>query len=176
MLSETISRLINDQMNAEMYASNLYLQMASWCDEKGMAGAAEFFQTHMREELDHRDRFIQFLFDCGSPVTVHAVQAPPTEWGSLLDVLKAAYEHEQHVTALINNIAAEALKTNDFNTLNFLQWFIEEQREEESLFRGVLDQTSLAAFDGDSGEAMWHVNQYLSRISGAGAQNAPAQA
>lgn len=176
MLSQTIAGLINDQMNAEMYASNLYLQMASWCDEKGMAGAAEFFQAHMREELDHRDRFIQFLFDCGATVTVQTVNAPPTEWSSLLDVLKAAYEHEQKVTALINNIAGEALKTNDFNTLNFLQWFIEEQREEESLFRGVLDQASLAAFDGDKGEAMWHVNQYLARIGGDGAQSATTQA
>ncbi len=165
MLSDDIVGMLNKQVDAELYASQLYLQMAAWCQVKGLAGSARFFQGHATEETSHRDRIVEYLFECDAPVRLGTVEAPPAEFGSLLDVIRKAYEHEQLVTASINAIASAALAAQDFSTFSFVQWFINEQREEESLFRGVLDHASLLAFKGESGEAMWHLNNYLEGLA-----------
>lgn len=165
MLKANIIEKLNAQVNAEMFASNLYLQMAAWCEDKGLAGAAEFFKKHVPEELAHRDKFIHYLFECGAPVRISALDAPRADYNNLVEVIEAAYAHEQKVTAMINDIANLALDERDFNTFNMLQWFIAEQREEEVLFRGILDQIALVAFKGQSGEAMFHINQHLQRLA-----------
>jgi ferritin len=85
--------------------------------------------------------------------------------GKVVEVIETAYAHEQKVTAMINEIANLAFDERDFNTFNMLQWFIAEQREEEVLFRGILDQIALVAFKGQSGEAMYHINNYLQRLA-----------
>lgn len=165
MLKPDIIAKLNDQLNAELFASNLYLQMSAWCEAEGLAGAAAFFANHVPEELGHRDRIATYLFECDAPVRLGATEAPRAEYSSLLEVIEAAYDHEQQVTAMITAIAELALDSRDFNTFNFLQWFITEQREEEVLFRGVLDHARLAAFTGDTGQAMWHLNQHLDRLA-----------
>ncbi len=131
MLKQEIIEKLNAQVNAEMFASNLYLQMAAWCESKGLAGAAEFFKKHVPEELAHRDKLIQYLFECGALVRISALEAPKAEYSSLVEVIEVAYGHEQKVTAMIKEIANLALDERDFNTFNMLQWFIAEQREEE---------------------------------------------
>lgn len=165
MLKPEMILKLNQQVTAEMYASNLYLQMSAWCETQGLAGAAAFFRQHVPEELAHRDKFIDYLIECDAPVTVGAVQAPPTEFKNLVDVINKAYEHEQKVTALINAMAEMAMEFKDFNTFNMLQFFIAEQREEEGLFRSILDQVRLVAFKGETGEAMYLINQTLQRMA-----------
>lgn len=165
MLRADIIEKLNAQVNAEMFSSNLYLQMAAWCEDKGLSGAAEFFKMHVPEELAHRDKFIQYLFECGAPVTIGAIEAPRADYTNLVEVIETAYQHERKVTAMINDIANLALDHRDLNTFNMVQWFIAEQREEEVLFRGILDQIALVAFKGQSGEAMFHINQYLQRLA-----------
>lgn len=165
MLSPKIVELLNDQVSAELYASQVYLQMGAWCDAKGLPGAAAFFMGHVSEEIGHRDQIVQYLFDCDCAVQVGALDAPEQNFDNLLQVIETAYAHEQKVTAMINTIASEAITTSDFNTFNFIQTFIAEQREEEALFRGILEQATLVSFDGSSGEAMRHMNSYLQRIS-----------
>jgi ferritin len=165
MLKNNIIEKLNAQVNAEMHASNVYLQMAAWCEGKGLAGAASFFKKHVPEELMHRDKFIQYLFECGAPVRISAMEAPKADYAHLVEVIETAYAHEQKVTAMINEIANLAFDERDFNTFNMLQWFIAEQREEEVLFRGILDQIALVAFKGQSGEAMYHINNYLQRLA-----------
>ena len=165
MLKPEIISKLNAQLNAELYASNLYLQMSAWCEAEGLAGAAAFFADHVPEELGHRDKIATYMFECDAPVRLGATEAPRADYSSLLEVIEAAYAHEQEVTAMINSIAELALDSRDFNTFNFLQWFITEQREEEVLFRGVLDHARLANFTGDAGQAMWHLNQHLERLA-----------
>ncbi len=165
MLKPQMVQKLNEQVTAEMYASNLYLQMSAWSEEQGLSGAAAFFRQHVPEELAHRDKFIDYLIECDAPVVVGAVAAPPTEYKSLVEVINKAFEHEQVVTRLINELAELALELKDFNTFNMLQFFIAEQREEEGLFRGIIDQVKLVAFKGETGEAMYMINQYLHRLS-----------
>lgn len=163
MLKPEMIQKLNEQVTAEMYASNLYLQMSAWCEEQGLAGAAAFFRQHVPEELAHRDKIIDYLIECDAPVRVGAVEAPPTEYKSLVEVINKAFEHELKVTSMINSLAEMALDSKDFNTFNMLQFFIAEQREEEVLFRGILDQVKLIAFKGETGEAMYLINQFLQR-------------
>jgi ferritin len=172
VLKPEIIAKLNDQLNAELHASNLYLQMSAWCEDQGLAGGAAFFYNHVAEELGHRDKIARYLFECDAPVRLGATEAPRSEYATLLEIINAAYEHEQLVTGMINEIAELALDLRDFNTLNFLQWFIAEQREEEVLFRGILDHARLAAFKGDTGEAMWHLNGYLAQLASTAGERA----
>ncbi|MFP4154965.1 MAG: ferritin [Halothiobacillaceae bacterium] len=165
MLKQEIIDKLNTQIGAEMYASNLYLQMSAWCETQGLAGAAAFFRKHVPEEIMHRDKFVDYLIECDAEVIVGPIEAPPTRFDSLVEVIHAAYGHEQKITGMINDIAELALAHNDFNTFNMLQYFIAEQREEEVLFRGIIDQIKLVAFKGETGEAMFHINNYLQRLA-----------
>ena len=165
MPTAEIVEALNQQMTDELYSSNLYLQMCAWCEAEGLDGAAAFFRRHVSEEFMHRDKIVQYLFECDADVTIAAVPAPRKEFDSLLEVIEDAYAHEQKVTDSINNLAELALKSRDFNTFNVMQWFIAEQREEEVLFRGVLDQAKLAAFTGDSGQALFHLNAFMGKVA-----------
>ncbi len=162
MLSEKIVSLLNDQLVAEQYSSNMYLQMSAWCEDKGLQGASKFFRSHVSEEIEHRDRIVDYMYECDASVRIGAVEAPEASYGSLLETIEAAYKHEQKVTAAIDAIAVEALETHDFNTFNFIQWFIAEQREEEDLFRTVLDEAKLVGLEAtETGIAIWHLNKFL---------------
>jgi len=165
MLKPDMVADLNAQITAEMYASNLYLQMSAWCEENGLSGAGAFFRQHVPEELAHRDKFIDYLIECDANVVVGAVSAPPTDFKNLVDVINKAFEHERKVTQMINALAEKAMDLKDYNTFNMLQYFIAEQREEEGLFRGILDQVNLVAFKGETGEAMYMINQYLHRLA-----------
>jgi len=165
MLKQDVIDKLNQQLGAEMYAANLYLQMSAWCESHGLAGAAAFFRKHVPEEIMHRDKFFDYLIECDAEVVVSSIDAPPTQFDNLVEVIKAAYAHEQKVTAMINSLAELALSHNDFNTFNMLQYFIAEQREEEMLFRGIIDQVKLLAFKGESGGAMFHINNYMQKLA-----------
>jgi len=173
MIKQDMIDKLNQQIGAEMYAANLYLQMSAWCESHGLSGAAAFFRKHVPEEIEHRDRFVDYLIECDAEVVVSSIDAPPTQFDNLFEVIHAAYEHEQKVTAMINSLAELALSQNDFNTLNMLQFFIAEQREEEVLFRGIIDQMNLLDFKGEPGGAMFHINNYLQRLADADADADP---
>lgn len=165
MLSDDIVKLLNEQIDAESYASRLYLQMAAWCDSKGLDGGLAFFRSHAADELTHRDRIVDYLLECDAPIELGTVDAPPHDFGSFLEVIQKAYDHEKVVTERINNIAATALDTRDFNTWQFIQWFITEQREEENLFRSAIQRAEIAGFTGEKGEPMWLINNYLRTLN-----------
>jgi len=165
MLKQDVIDKLNQQLSAEMYAANLYLQMSAWCESHGLAGAAAFFRKHVPEEIEHRDRFFDYLVECGAEVVVSSIEAPPTKFDNLVEVINAAYAHEQKVTAMINSLAELALSHKDFNTFNMLQYFIAEQREEEMLFRGIIDQMKMLNFKGEPGGPMFHINNYLQKLA-----------
>ncbi len=164
-LNPEVARLLNEQITAEAEASQIYLQMCLWCEERGLEGAASFFRRHVSEEMAHRDKLVDYMIECDAPVALEAIPAPPNDYSNLVDIVKAAYEHEKKVTVQIHELAKIALDESDFSTFNMLQWFIAEQREEMMLFRGVLDYVRLSGFTGDSGDEMVNMNEYLRRMA-----------
>lgn len=164
MLKPEIAKLLNDQVNAEFYASNVYLQLSAWCENAGLDGSASFFRAHSLEERTHMDKFFDYMSECGLQVTIGAIDAPPTEFETLMDAINAAYQHELKVTAMIKNIANEAFQSQDYTTFNFIEWFIAEQHEEEVLFGKILSKAKMLGFDGSPGQALHHMDNFLRAV------------
>ena len=131
MIKEKIEEAINNQINAELYSAYLYLSMAADFSEKGFDGFEGWMRMQAQEEVDHAMRFFDYLESRGGRVKLEAIDKPKEEWGSPLDAFEDAYEHEQKVTKMINDLADLAEDENDRATMNMLQWFIDEQVEEE---------------------------------------------
>lgn len=161
MIHKDVVKPLQDQITSEAYASQVYLQMSMWAEDKGLPGASAFFRSHVAEELDHRNRLVDYLVEADVPVKLQAVPAPPDKYDSLVSVVNAAYAHEQEVTEQIHSLAGLALDRKDFNTFNMLQWFIAEQREELVLFRGIVDYMNLAGYTGGPGDALVNLDRYL---------------
>ena len=147
MLSKGLVKRLNDQINLEFYSSNLYLQMSSWCEYKGLSGCAAFLQAHSMEEMGHMQRLFTYVNETGSMAVLGQIDAPPTEYESIADVFRKTYEHECLVTRRINELADAAMKETDYSTFNFLQWYVAEQHEEEKLFKSILDKIELIGAD-----------------------------
>ena len=148
MLSQNMVDKLNQQINMEHNAHNLYLAMSSWCRFKGYDGAADFFYIHCKEEMDHMTRLFDYVIEAGAQAIVGALPKPPSEFESLKDVFEQTYAHEQTVTASINELVDFASDQKDYSTLNFLQWYVGEQHEEEALFNGILDKINLIGMEG----------------------------
>jgi ferritin len=132
MISAKMAALLNKQINAEMYSSYLYLSMAAWFESRNLKGLAQWMRVQAREEHTHAMKFFDFLVDRGSAVALGAVEAPPDGWKTPLAAFENVLAHEQKVTALIDALAAAAETAKDRATGVFLQWFINEQVEEEA--------------------------------------------
>ncbi|HHF3666969.1 TPA: non-heme ferritin, partial [Haemophilus influenzae] len=150
MLSENVVKLLNDQMNLEFYSSNLYLQMSAWCDQKGFEGAAKFLSVHATEEMQHMRKLFTYLNETGSRAIISAIEAPAHEYKSLKEVIETTYEHEKLITSKINELVGKTFEEKDYSAFNFLQWYVEEQHEEEKLFSSILDKLNLLGEDGKS--------------------------
>jgi ferritin len=164
MLSKSVYQLLNRQVTEEQIAAYKYLQMAAWAEHRGLDGAARFFRIHSQEEEAHRDRLFDYLNDCGQKVILEEIPAPKHDYDNLLEVLEAAYDHEKKVSQMIKEITEKSLAKQDFQTFNFIQWFVAEQHEEETLFMKVLDKAKVLGYTGQtSGEALYLFDQYLAR-------------
>lgn len=162
MLSKEVIQKLNDQINKEMYASNLYLSMGSWCYAQGFDGSGEFLFAHANEESDHAKKLITYLNETDSKVELNAVQKPMGEFKSLLDLFEKTYAHEIEVTRSINELVDFTLSCKDYSTFNFLQWYVSEQHEEEALFRGIIDKLKMI---GDSGNGLYLADQYIKSLN-----------
>lgn len=143
MISKNVEKAINEQIVVEGYSSQLYLAMASWCETQGFSGAARFLYLHADEERMHMLKFVHYLNDRGGHSLVPALKAPPKTYKDIFTLFEEIMTHEEYVTACINKLVEVTMNEKDFNTANFLQWFVMEQVEEESLFRGILDKIKL---------------------------------
>jgi ferritin len=132
MLSPKITDALNGQINAEIYSAYLYMSMATWFEEKQLPGFANWMRVQVKEEMTHALRFHNFVNDRGARVTLSAIDGPPTDWDSPLAVFEATLKHEQKVTGLINDLMALAVAEKDFASQGMLQWFVDEQVEEEA--------------------------------------------
>ena len=130
-MDKKVSALINDQINKEFYSAYLYLDFANYFERRGLAGFANWYTVQAQEERDHAMLMYRFLLNNDERVTFGAVAAPDKSLDSDIAVLKAGLEHEKYVTSLINDIYAAAYSVKDFRTMQFLDWFVKEQGEEE---------------------------------------------
>ena len=158
MLKADMIQKLTQQMNDEFYSSNLYLQMSAWCRDKAYDGAAKFFREHAHEEMQHMMRLFDYLDGTGSMPIIGQIDAPKADFNSLKDVLERAYAHEQSITHSINQLADFAITSKDYPTFNFLQWFLNEQHEEEKLFKTLVDRLLLA---GTSGEGLFLIDKEM---------------
>ncbi|PAF47630.1 ferritin [Helicobacter sp. 12S02232-10] len=162
MLSKEIVKLLNSQVEKEMFSSNLYLSMSSWCYENSFDGAGLFLFDHAEEERDHAKRIITYLNETDSHVELAKIDAPESNFKGLLDVFEKTYEHEKKITLSINELVDHMLEQKDYPTFNFLQWYVNEQHEEEALFRGIVDKVRLI---GDNGNGLYLADQYIKNIA-----------
>ena len=130
-MNEKIASLLNDQINKELYSAYLYLDMANFYDDLDLDGYANYYMIQAQEERDHALLFLKYMQNNGLKVTLEAIAKPDKEFSNVLDPLNIAAEHERYVTALINNIYHEAHQAKDYRTMKFLDWFVDEQMEEE---------------------------------------------
>ena len=143
MLKKAIEDICNRQIEREGYSSNLYLAMASWAENNGLAGVAQWLYTQADEERLHMLKFIKYINERGSKAIIPALKKPPTDYKSVEEVFSEVLKHEEFVTASINEIVALTLEEKDFNTNNFVQWFVMEQIQEETSARTILDKLKL---------------------------------
>ncbi|HHT77673.1 MAG TPA: ferritin [Clostridiaceae bacterium] len=131
MLDKDIVRLLNEQVNKELYSAYLYLDMANYYESCNLGGFANWFVIQAQEERDHAMLFRQYILNNGENQVLMEIKAPDMTYADFKDPLVKAFEHEQYVTASIHNIYDAALKVKDFRTVQFLDWFVKEQGEEE---------------------------------------------
>ena len=150
MISDTMRDALNEQIAMEGYASFYYLSMASWSDNEGLEGCAQYFQRQSAEEHSHMLRIFDYLSEVDSKAIVPAIAQPPADFDNIQEVFQKTYAHEQKVTESINKLVELAHQENDFTTRNFLDWYVAEQREEEALVRTILDKIRLIGTGAES--------------------------
>ena len=143
MLTEKVQNALNDQFNAELYSSYLYLSMHAYFKSINLDGFANWMYQQAKEELLHAMKFYNFINQRSGRAKTAAVAEPPSDWDSPLAVFEETYSHEQKVTGLINDLVEIANEAHDHATQIFLQWFVTEQIEEEESASGVLEQLKL---------------------------------
>lgn len=147
MLKEKVEKALNEQITKEMYSSQLYLAMASWAEINGYSGSAQFLLEQADEERMHMLKIFNFVNERGGHAIVAAVEAPPAKFKSIADIFKQVLQHEKYVSESINEIVGICMDERDFTTNNFMQWFVEEQIEEEANAQKILDRLNLLGDD-----------------------------
>jgi len=164
MISTKLEKAINEQIRVEEESSRIYMAMASWCEVQGYPGAAQFLYAHSDEERMHQIKLFKFLNDRGGHARLEALETPSCDFNSLKEVFDEVMKHEVFVTKCINELYEVALNEKDYTTAQFLQWYIEEQIEEESLVNGILDKMKLAG--GEKG-GIFHIDKELESLATA---------
>ena len=158
MLNEKVHKLLNEQINKEFYSAYLYLDFSNYFKAQGLDGFANWYMIQAQEERDHAMIFYTYLQNENMPVTLEAIGKPDKEFDSHMSVLKAGLEHEIYVTSLINEIYGAAYDVRDFRTMQFLDWFVKEQGEEETNATDLI--TKLELFGSDP-RSLYLLNQEL---------------
>lgn len=158
MISKPLEAAINAQINAELWSAYLYLSMSTYCQDAGFPGIANWFSIQFKEEQDHAMILLNYLQSRDGRVLLAPIDAVETEWASPLAAFEATLQHEQKVTSLINNLMALAVEEKDFALQTRLNWFVEEQVEEEENARDLIQKFRLI---GDNGYGLYQLDQEL---------------
>ena len=165
MLEQNVAKLLNEQVNKEFFSAYLYLDFANFYEEKGLNGFANWYKIQAQEERDHAILFYQYLHNNNAKVKLEAIAKPDVEMKGLMDPLKAALAHEEYVTGLIHTIYVAAQKANDFRTMQFLDWFVKEQGEEETNAHNLITKMELF---GDDPKSLYMLdNELAARVYAA---------
>ena len=157
-MNQKVHELLNQQINKEFYSAYLSLDFSNYFDAKGLDGFANWYMIQAQEERDHAMLFYQYLQNESQTVTLDAIAKPDKVFTCDMDVLKAGLEHEEYVTSLINDIYAAAYDVKDFRTMQFLDWFVKEQGEEETNANDMITKMELFGSDPKS---LYMLNQEL---------------
>ncbi|MBN2083317.1 ferritin [bacterium] len=160
MLEKKMQKALNEQINAEIYSAYMYLSMSAWFESNALSGFANWMRVQYEEEMFHAMKFYNFVHDRGGQVLLKAIDGPPTEWKSVIDVFEATLQHERHVSALIHKLVDLSTELKDHATNQMLQWFVEEQVEEEANAEQILDELKLI---GDAKSGLFMLNRELSQ-------------
>jgi ferritin len=138
-INKKVEEVLNKQVNAEFWSAYLYLSMAAWCESKGFKGFANWMRVQFHEETTHALKIYNFILERAGEVKLQPISAVKISWDSLLNIMEETYEHECKVTALIHECYEVAMAEKDYATSTMLQWFIDEQVEEESNALEIID-------------------------------------
>ena len=157
-----MEKALNDQIVLEGYASQLYLSMSVWCDAQGLEGCARFMSRQSDEERVHMLKIFHYLSEVDAFPQTPGIAQPPHKFESVRALFEQVYHHEQKVTASIHQLVKLGYEENDHTTLNFLQWYVEEQREEEALMRTILDRIKLI---GDGPQSLYYIDKEIEKVN-----------
>lgn len=138
MASEKLIKALNDQFNFEILSGYYYMGMAAYCSDQNMNGFAHFFNEQAKEEYEHAMKFYEFIYNVNGRVRTQAIPEPKNDFDSFVEVFKDALGHEEEVTTRINSLLEIAMEEKSFATIQFLQWFVEEQLEEENTMKDII--------------------------------------
>ena len=165
MISQEMEKALSTQLNHEFYSAYLYLSMSAYCSHIDFNGAANWFKMQYEEEHMHGTKIYNYLIDQGVHVTLQAIEQPPKEFGSILEVFEESLSHEQVMTQRLNDLSDQALKEKDHATYNLLQWFVNEQVEEEASVGEIISKLKMVK---DNGYGLLMIDNEL------GSRTAPA--
>ena len=163
MINESVLVLLNDQIELEAFSSFQYLSMSAWLEHEGYPGAAKFMARQADEEMMHMKKIFNYITEAGGRAISPAIPKPQEEFDSFQDVFTTALGHERKVTEAIHNIVFESQTNKDFTTFNFMQWYVSEQLEEESLFGTIQDKIKLLT---KNDSTFYHLDIELETMTG----------
>lgn len=164
MLSATIEKRLNDHLNLEFSSAHFYLSMSAYFESTNLSGFAHWMFEQYQEEIAHTMKFFKYINDRDARVILSDIPKPDHTWESPLDVFRATLEHEKMISAAINDLVGVSLAENDFATHSFLQWFINEQVEEEAIASSIVGKLELL---GDSRQGLYLMDQELAQRAAA---------
>jgi ferritin len=162
-LSDTIAAALNAQMTKEAQASQIYLSYGSWAESKGYGGVSNFLFRHANEERNHMMKILEYILKRGAEVKITAIPAPPPNPENINNCFEKVYEHEVDNTKGIYKIVKMSHDEGDWATWNFMQWFVKEQVEEETLAMDLLDKIKIAGGEKASSEALYSLDRDLEK-------------
>lgn len=162
-LSQKIQAALNDQMTKEAHAAQIYLSYGAWADSEGYGGTANFLFRHAHEERNHMMKILEYILKRGGKPTVTAIPAPPADPSSLHDCFEKVFQHEVDNTSTIYGLVKLAFDEQDWATWNFMQWFVKEQTEEETLALELLDQLKIAGGEKADVDMLYNLDRDLKK-------------
>ena len=162
-LSPTLAKALNDQMTNEAHNAQIYLSYAAWAADKGYDGTANFLFRHSSEERNHMMKFLEYILKRGAKVTVTVIPAPGEDPTSVNDCFEKIYKSEVENTTSIYNIVNMSLEEKDWATWNFMQWFVKEQTEEETMAIDLLDKIKIAGGANANDDALYNLDRDLEK-------------
>ena len=160
-LSDTLCKGLNAQMTKEAHAAQIYLSYACWLNDKGYDGMANFLFRHANEERNHMMKFLEYILERGATVRIEAIPAPPPDPSNIQDCFEKTFAHEVDNTTSIYKLVKMSFEEEDWATWNFLQWFVKEQTEEETLVMDLLDKLKIAGGENAKGESLYSLDRDL---------------